>query len=69
MTTRPQLHLIREVGPHTAKLRRHDGFRVAADLYEAATMTGAPAALLDILWDTVQCEAKTAERVLSEAAS
>lgn len=62
--TRVTLHLIRDVGLHSAKLRRHDGFRVAADAYEAATLKGAPDHLLELLWEFVQREAKEAERTV-----
>lgn len=62
-----ELHLLREIGPHTAKLRRHDGFRVAAESYEKATMLGAPSHILDEMWKVVLREQVPAERMLDGA--
>lgn len=59
-----ELHLIRELGKHTAKLRRHDGFRVATEIYETATMTGAPDHLLELMWDAVLREFAAAEKMM-----
>lgn len=50
--------------PHGVRLRHHDGFRVAADVFQLASAHGAAPGLLARLWTVVVREAGLAEKAL-----